>query len=370
LKRLPIATRTKNSLKITLVLLLSYKSVITMATTPYYNAGAPVVVQGQEEATPYYNAGAQTPIVVQGREVHNPTQLLGELAYHNMQSTNNDDATTGNEWKKGEQQPKQYRDVFWALLFYVHLGVVAFAAAIYAPAMAQGMAEDYGGGGQNRRSMTSSFANSSSSTIRRWLGDGEQQESNWGGDNYGENLNVDMESLFMILFFTGFAGFFLSSLAMAFMMNFAEGLIKMALWFNIIVSGLITTVALAAGVYQLAIMCGIGFLISAYYAYVVWSRIPFAASNLISAVTAVRANIGLAAFAYLNLFVSFGWSVWWAIAAVATTYVLNGCDADGNCDQEASGVIVFLFLLSYYWTAQVIKNVVHVTVAGTVGKIG
>jgi hypothetical protein len=99
----------------------------------------------------------------------------------------------------------------------------------------------------------------------------------------------------------------------------------------------------------------------------VWQRIPFAASNLVTAVTAVRANIGLAFFAYTNLFVNFLWSVWWAIAFVATTYVVSGCDAEGDCESEVNGFYVFLFMVSYFWTAQVVKNVVHVTVAGTVG---
>jgi len=39
----------------------------------------------------------------------------------------------------------------------------------------------------------------------------------------------------------------------------------------------------------------------------------------------------------------------------------------GECDNEPSSFLVFAMLLSYHWTFQVIKNVVHVTVAGAVG---
>ena len=114
-------------------------------------------------------------------------------------------------------------------------------------------------------------------------------------------------------------------------------------------------------------MCLIGFAITACYARAVWSRIPYAAANLVTAVTAIRANIGVSLYAYLNLFLTFGWTMWWSVAFVATNYVLNGCDAQGECETSPNGALVFGFLVSYFWTIQVVKNVVHVTVAGTVG---
>ncbi len=109
-------------------------------------------------------------------------------------------------------------------------------------------------------------------------------------------------------------------------------------------------------------------IMTVYYAYVVWGRIPFAASNLVTASTAVRFHLcGLATLAYLSLFMVTGWTLWWTATFVSTVYVTSGCDAEGNCASETSMWLVFALLLSYYWTFQVIKNVVHVTVAGTVG---
>ena len=55
------------------------------------------------------------------------------------------------------------------------------------------------------------------------------------------------------------------------------------------------------------------------------------------------------------------------ISFVSTIYVTSGCNGQGNCEKETSGLLVFALMLSYYWTFQVIKNTVHVTVAGTVG---
>lgn len=55
------------------------------------------------------------------------------------------------------------------------------------------------------------------------------------------------------------------------------------------------------------------------------------------------------------------------VAFVSTVYITSDCDGQGVCQEEPSGLLVFALLLSYYWTSQVIKNTVHVTVAGTVG---
>lgn len=78
--------------------------------------------------------------------------------------------------------------------------------------------------------------------------------------------------------------------------------------------------------------------------------------------------MGLVFYAYLSLILLFGWTIWWSAASVSTILVVHECDGDGECGKEIQGLYVFLFLVSYYWTCQVITNVVHVTVAGTVGS--
>merc|ERR1711971_119363 len=62
-----------------------------------------------------------------------------------------------------------------------------------------------------------------------------------------------------------------------------------------------------------------------------------------------------------------GWSCLWIVSFGSTVYITSGCNAQGECQNEPNNILVFAMLLSYYWTAQVIKNVCHVTVAGTVG---
>ena len=56
----------------------------------------------------------------------------------------------------------------------------------------------------------------------------------------------------------------------------------------------------------------------------------------------------------------------WLVSFGSTVYITSGCNAQGQCETEPNNILVFAMLLSYYWTAQVINNVLHVTVAGTV----
>lgn len=275
-------------------------------------------------STPYVNADNGTaPIVVQGQKVHYGQSL----------------DVDGAGWTRGEVQPRGCRDAFWAVLFYAHIGLIAYVTARFGPLMAQDAAGDYAGGAQ------------------RYL----EQNAEEG------DIGIDSATILLILGIAGLAGVCLSSMAMLFMMKFAHCLIKTALVFNMVLTAVVAILAMIGGVVGMAIMFGIGFLLSAYYCYIVWPKIPFSASTLITATTAVKANIGLAFFSYTNLFVTFLWSFWWAIAFIATSYVLGDCNVDGTCNNDINGGVVFLFLVSFFWTAQVIKNVVHTTVAGTVG---
>lgn len=95
------------------------------------------------------------------------------------------------------------------------------------------------------------------------------------------------------------------------------------------------------------------FVLTVWYIYRVWNRIPFAAANLKTALSAVRSNVGLSFVAYFMTIVTFAWSGFWmmGMASVAT---------------ENAGII-FLLFVSFYWTVGVFTNTVHVTTAGTVG---
>jgi hypothetical protein len=174
--------------------------------------------------------------------------------------------------------------------------------------------------------------------------------------------NGEMAGISFLVAITFLIGSILSTFSLAFMMKYAAGLIKFGLIFNIIAMGLMALAGLLSGALGMAMMGGFGMAFSAYYACKVWARIPFAASNLITASTSVKSNFGLSFFAYTSLFFLLAWSILWAVAFTSTVSVIYGCDGDGQCESQPNGFVIFLFLVSYFWSHQVIKVRVFVLV--------
>eukprot|EP00539_Tryblionella_compressa_P000434 CAMPEP_0178743810 /NCGR_PEP_ID=MMETSP0744-20121128/6405_1 /TAXON_ID=913974 /ORGANISM="Nitzschia punctata, Strain CCMP561" /LENGTH=521 /DNA_ID=CAMNT_0020396841 /DNA_START=20 /DNA_END=1585 /DNA_ORIENTATION=- len=296
---------------------------------PYYNAGGIPVVQGQAVSAPAVP-------VPSSNATHGDYQQHQE--FH------------------GEKQPNTCKDWIWAVLFYCHLIVVAFATIYSVPKMTADIAADMSGGGYGRR--LDEIVTSGSQIFFSWRKLEEQQEED-------DVVSLEMSTILVILAVAGCAGLAISTGALTFMMAFPKPLIKASLFFNLVCIGIMGISALAAGAIFLFVMTAIMFMFNVAYTYAVWPRIPFAAANLVTAVSVIRNNMGLVFFAYNNMIVTFLWSIWWAIAFASSTYVLSGCNAEGVCENDVNGFITFLFFLSFYWTAQVIKNVVQCTVAGT-----
>ena len=239
--------------------------------------------------------------VVQGFSISSPT--------HANTSSNNYTEEYGSNFngQKGEAQPQKFNDVFFAILFYAHL---VFMGLLLAASLSGG------NGGQ-------------------------------GGGDFA----------FGMVYFCSVCGIFatgLSTVALSFMMQFATSLVKLALFFNIGCSLAIGIIGLMSGAILMAVLGFLSFFIGCCYAYAVWDRIPFAAANLNTALSAVKSNLGVAVVAYFFLFLAFGWTIWWSIVA-------------GDIMANYGSGIAFLLFLSFYWTQQVLSNTVHVTTAGVIG---
>ncbi|KAK3848727.1 MAG: plasma-membrane choline transporter-domain-containing protein [Linnemannia gamsii] len=92
------------------------------------------------------------------------------------------------------------------------------------------------------------------------------------------------------------------------------------------------------------------------------SRIPFA-TEMLRAVTSISKKYPATfVLAFLGLFVQIVYSVYF-------TVVISGCyemyydRTTGSTPGKLKALIVFCFF-SFYWTSQVIKNIIHVTIAG------
>jgi len=194
---------------------------------------------------------------------------------------------------------RQFRDVIWAVLFLAHLGVVLTLIVI----------------------RMSSVDLSSGS---------------------------DFSQILFLVTIAALAAVALSTAALSFMMRNTETLVQTALIFSVLSSLAIGVVGFMLGNILLGCLGLLSFVIGICYARVVWHRIPFAAANLKTALTAVRANLGLAVLAYLVLALAFGWTLLWFLGL-------------GESLQSSNLGIVFLLFVSYYWVHQVLQNTMQVT---------
>ena len=170
------------------------------------------------------------------------------------------------------------------------------------------------------------------------------------------------------------------------MFNHAIGLIKAALLFgiafNLILGVLFLLLNPTSAIFPLLFA-----VILICYAKAVWNRIPFAAANLRAGITAVKSNLGLAGLGLVSIPMNFIWMLLWAytfmsvlsspIMTTTSEQTVRYFDYDDGDYQTNTvtqehmtpiGYMVWVgFLISLYWTLQVIRNVFHTTVAGTIG---
>ena len=338
----------------------------------------PQYVYGQN---PYYSTGAGgnvAPVVVQGHVISSTPAAPNNQTTPAMTSTH---VLSVEDVKKGEPQPKRCNDSFWSLLFYLHLFFMAYLAIHNGPQMTQTVAGGYVN--NNRFLLRSSnlqelslsqmmeldTPSSSTTTMTRMMIGKIASNASWmssrgrnlneDGENNNDNnedFDVNPEDVITLLAVTGVLGVILSSFSLTFMMYCAETLIRAALFFNIFTSAVMFLGGLASANPPLIIMGLMYLIFSIMYTYMIWARIPFAAENLRTAVTSVKANlIGLIFFAYTSLFCLFLWTLWWAVSTMSTMFVLGDCNEQGECQNQVSGFILFLFILSYHWTWQILK---------------
>jgi len=235
---------------------------------------------------------------------------------HIYGDTTNVQSANDSTWKKGEKQPGGCNDVIWGVLFYCQIAALIAVAGVYG-------------------------------------GDMWASQSYYAPYIYASGV-------------TGAFAFIFSGISILVMIACAEVLIKISLFFVVGLSFVWAVISFIAGVYFSGIMFVIFFLIGLCYIKVVWDRIPFATANLVTSLTAVKANIGIVLVAYIVTAVAFVWAIIWSFALAGIYEELCG---DQGCDAEEYYPYGYLFLMlvSYFWTLQVLMNVVHVTVAGVVG---
>jgi hypothetical protein len=138
------------------------------------------------------------------------------------------------------------------------------------------------------------------------------------------------------------------------MMCIPETMIKVALIFSLVMSFVWMVMSFLSGMIGLGVVGVIFFLLSVCYTWAVWSRIPFASTNLVTAITAVKANIGVCGYAYGITVLAGAWSFTWSVAFVGIFDKTYTCDAQNVCTNPNYGYL-FLLFLAYFFGQQVFQ---------------
>eukprot|EP00543_Licmophora_paradoxa_P005639 CAMPEP_0202445168 /NCGR_PEP_ID=MMETSP1360-20130828/4044_1 /ASSEMBLY_ACC=CAM_ASM_000848 /TAXON_ID=515479 /ORGANISM="Licmophora paradoxa, Strain CCMP2313" /LENGTH=475 /DNA_ID=CAMNT_0049061345 /DNA_START=49 /DNA_END=1476 /DNA_ORIENTATION=+ len=254
-------------------------------------------------------------ITVQGTPVAT-SQNYG-LSSHNGQSTQ---ASTHQNWTRGEKQESKCRDPIFAALGWINVIAILVVCAIFGP------------------------------------------------DAFSETTNQNFEEFegyLVAVVITGLFSVVLSGLMLLVMMRIPTLLVKASLIFVVILSGIWAAAAIFTGNIFVGAFGILFFVLSICYARAVWSRIPFASANLLTACTAVRDNCGVTILSYFFVLLAFVWSIIWAIALLGVWEKTYTC-TDAGCT-DPNYFFLFLLFLSYFFAHQILQNTIHVIVAGVVG---
>ncbi|KAL3765307.1 hypothetical protein ACHAW5_006092 [Stephanodiscus triporus] len=268
------------------------------------------------------NEGGETPVVVAGTAVASPYD-------HRPEGVGTAAPGTGTTRGGGEKQATRCRDPIFALLLYANVGAIVAVAAAYGSDAFSEAVDDASG---------------------------------------GYNYNGYLYSTFIL----GAVAIVLTAVTLPIMMAIPAALIKCSLLMMLVLSGVSAVFMFVSGSVIGAIFGLIFFLITICYTYCVWSRIPFASVNLLTACTAIRKNAGVVFVSFVFVCIAFGWTLLWAVASAGVSNQIitsQEVEIDGvkYTQSTANYGYLFLLLLSYFFTHQVIQNTTHVTVAGTVG---
>ena len=285
------------------------------------------------------------PVVVQGTAVSNPYVTNANANSYEPTSNNNAyEPTTNNPSANNNQNGHivsgggnsggggggffgtKCNDPIFAVLFYINVIAIAFVAVAY------------GGGALS-------------------------------GVNQGSNTSDEggYTGYIIAVVLTGIISLFASGVGLAILMKFPETIIKIALIFVVVMMGIMMVISFLSGNLFAAIMGAVFFAIMLCYVRVAWPRIPFATINLVTAITAIQANLGVVAFNYIFAIVAVLWSVLWSVAFVGVFSTTYNCDPNGDNCLGANYGILFVLFLSLFFGLQVFQNSVHVTIAGVVG---
>ncbi len=184
------------------------------------------------------------------------------------------------------------------------------------------------------------------------------------------DFHFDRPILFLFLALVAVA----TSLSFAFLAIFrvyAGSLIWSTLALGVISPAILSLFSFYQGAGSIGLIFFLMATISLFYAYSVRDRVPFSAALLSSASQALEIYRRSLFLAFFGIFFQTIWAAYWILSSVAIFVRWNSnqnskdLTAIGDTDPgPLFSWLMFVNLVSFYWTSQVIKNIVHVSSSG------
>lgn len=251
-------------------------------------------------------------------------------------------------------------DVLFAILFLVQMCFIVFLAIVYMGETA--ISDDYAMGAPTHPPQIVTddpFSTGSAFITQR-------------GPASERSIRVDYSNAFQLSCISALYAASLSALLIGMMMILGKALIPTTLCLTVIVCIAFSTIGIALSPYSFVPIIGIiALALSVGYSIVVWDRIPFAATNLDTALCGIKCTADVLIVGMVMMIAAVLWTITWTVAflGVYDRYMddLTGNDSDDVI--ELSGILIYGGMFtSYIWTLAVFMNVIHVTVAGVVAQ--
>ena len=214
-----------------------------------------------------------------------------------------------------------YNDLGFLILFYGHLFILFILACVY--------------GSQYTKANSTATATTTTTS-------GTSDQSGFIG----------------ILIFVAVIGAALGYAWLRLIQKYGEAIIKVSIGVTVAFSFLFAIVAFATGGVSLGIVLLFLAILTAFWFYSIRHLIPFNGAILETAAMILEENNGSLYISYAVLVAQIVWTAFWIFVLLAVNYNMN------LNNQSSNGFVIFLLLISYYWTCEVLINIVHVTVSG------
>lgn len=246
---------------------------------------------------------------------------------------------------RGVEQPLVWNDGVYGAIFLLQFTMVTIGALVFGP---EALSDDMSG---------KSFDNGDYNPFEGLESDDIIITASPAAESGIEDLREEQVENYvnvvqLVSIACGYASL-CSLLALGFMTMLSKNILHVMLMFAISASMICTVVGVvmsrglvipAAG--------GVALVCSLIYSVITWHRIPFAATNLNVALRGMRSMLDIPLLGFGALSVSFLWTIWCICSFVGVFDFLTESE---QISDDWLIVVTICYLLSYYWTIQVIK---------------